>query len=84
MHESVIGRFCCKSRKLQGYEFFAKNTKREAIADSYNLIRITEVACEFNVRRWGPSHLYTKAAPVARRIFGHQCKTTFATKSARN
>ncbi|MGD0148929.1 MAG: hypothetical protein ABSB77_10115, partial [Xanthobacteraceae bacterium] len=40
------------------------------------------VACEFNVRRWEPSHLYTKTAPVARRIFDHQCKTTFATQSA--
>jgi hypothetical protein len=29
----------------------------------------------------GPSHLYTKTAPVARRIFDHQCKTTFATQS---
>jgi hypothetical protein len=44
--------------------------------------RLTEVACEFNVRRWGPSHVYTKAAPAARRIFNHQCKTTFATQSA--
>jgi hypothetical protein len=40
----LILRLCCKSRKLQGSEFFA-NTKREAIADSYNLIRVTEVAC---------------------------------------
>jgi len=55
---------------------------REAIADSYNLNRITEVACEFNVRRWGPSYVYTKAAPAACRIFDHQCKTTFATQSA--
>jgi hypothetical protein len=26
---------------------FRENTKREAIADSYNLNRVTEVACEF-------------------------------------
>lgn len=30
---------------------FRENTEREAIADSYNLNRVTEVACEFNVRR---------------------------------
>jgi alkylhydroperoxidase/carboxymuconolactone decarboxylase family protein YurZ len=60
---------------------FRENTKRETIADSYNLNRVTEVACEFNVRRRGPSHLYTKPAPAARRIFDHQCKTTFATQS---
>jgi hypothetical protein len=69
---------CCRSIN------FSRKHKREAIADSYNLYRVTEVACEFNVRRWEPSHLYTKTAPVARRIFDHQCKTTFATQSARN
>jgi hypothetical protein len=46
-----MGGLCCKSRKLQVYEFFAKNTKREAVADSHNLNRVIEVACEFNVRR---------------------------------
>ena len=66
---------CCRSIN------FSRKHKREAIADSYNLYRVTEVACEFNVRRWEPSHLYTKTAPVARRIFDHQCKTTFATQS---
>ena len=30
---------------------FRENPKQEAIADSYSLTRITEVACEFNVRR---------------------------------
>ena len=69
--------------KVADLRIFRENTKREAIADSYNLNRVTEVACEFNVRRRGPSHLYTNAAPVARRIFDHQCKTTFATKSPR-
>jgi len=38
---------------------------REAIADSYRLSRVTEVACEFSARRWGPSHICTKAAPAA-------------------
>jgi hypothetical protein len=37
--------------KVAGHRIFAKNPKREAIADSYNLNRATEVAYEFNVRR---------------------------------
>jgi hypothetical protein len=37
--------------KVAGLRIFRENTKREAIADSYNLNRVTEVACEFNVRR---------------------------------
>jgi hypothetical protein len=57
--------------KVAGPRIFRENTKREAIADSYNLNRVTDVACEFNVRRRGPSHLYTKTAPIARRIFDH-------------
>jgi hypothetical protein len=67
--------------KVAGLRIFRENTKRETIADSYNVNRVIEVACEFNVRRRGPSHLYTKAAPLALRIFEHQCKTTFATQS---
>ena len=67
--------------KVAGLRIFAKNPKREAIANSYNLNRASEVAYEFNVGRCGPSHLYTKSAPVALRIFKHRCKTTFATQS---
>ncbi len=37
--------------KVAGQRIFRENTKRKAIADSYNLNRVTEVACEFNVRR---------------------------------
>ena len=37
--------------KVAGLRIFRENTKREAIADLYNLNRVTEVACEFNVRR---------------------------------
>jgi hypothetical protein len=36
--------------KVAGRRIFRENTKRGSIADSYNLNRITEVACEFNVR----------------------------------
>jgi hypothetical protein len=61
-----------------------ENTRQEAIADSYSLARLTEVASEFNERRRGPPHLYTKTAPIAFRIFEPQCKTTFATVSAKS
>jgi len=54
------------------------------IADSITPNRVAEVACEFNARECVPSHLYTKAAPKARRIFDHPRKTTFATVSARS
>src|SRR6202043_4295105 len=70
-----------QNSKVAGLRIFLENAKRETIADSYNLNRVGEVACEFTVRRCGPSHLYTKTAPVARRIFDHQCKTSFATQS---
>ncbi len=67
--------------KVAGSRFFRENTKREAIADSYRRNRVVEVAGEFNVRRRGPSHLCTKAAPAAFRIFDHRYKMTFATLS---
>jgi hypothetical protein len=37
--------------KVAGRRIFRENMNREAIADSYSLNRVTEVACEFNVRR---------------------------------
>ena len=76
-----FARIVLRKSKLEGPQILVKNPKREAITDSYILNRVTEVACEVNLRRRGPSHLYTKDAPVARRIFHHQCKTTFATQS---
>src|ERR1700719_4641889 len=79
----LLGRIVLQNSKVAGLRIFLENAKRETIADSYNLNRVSEVACEFTVRRCGPSHLYTKTAPVARRIFDHQCKTSFATQSAR-
>jgi len=78
---SAIPRIVLQNSKVADLRIFRENTKRETIADSYNLNRVSEVACKFKVRRWGPSHLYTKTAPVARRIFDHQCETTFATQS---
>jgi hypothetical protein len=75
------GPIVLQKSKVAGSRIFGENTKREAIADSHRRNRIVEVACEFNVRRRGPSHTYTKVAPTAFRIFDHQCKTTFATQS---
>jgi hypothetical protein len=37
--------------KVAGLRFFRENPTREAIADSYDLNRVAEVACEFDVRR---------------------------------
>ena len=37
--------------KIAGLQIYRKNTKQETIADSYNLSRVTEVACEFSVGR---------------------------------
>ena len=68
---SAFGVIVLQNSKVAGLRIFLENAKRETIADSYNLNRVSEVACEFKVGRWGPSHLYTKTAPVARRIFDH-------------
>jgi hypothetical protein len=46
--------------KVADLRIFRKNAKRKTIADSYNLNHVSEAACEFNVRRWGPSHLYVQ------------------------
>jgi hypothetical protein len=37
--------------KVAELRIFRENTKREAITDSYNLLRVTEVAYEFGTRR---------------------------------
>jgi hypothetical protein len=49
-----FGRFrtiVLQKSKVAGLRIFRENTRREAIADSDNLNRVTEVAREFNVRR---------------------------------
>jgi hypothetical protein len=45
------GGIVLQKSKVAGLRIFRENTKRETIADSYNLNRVTEVAYEFNVRR---------------------------------
>jgi hypothetical protein len=37
--------------KVAGQRFLRENTKWEAVDDSYNLNRVTEVVCEFCARR---------------------------------
>ena len=39
-----------QNSKVARPQIFRKKTEREAIADSYNLNRITKVACEFVAR----------------------------------
>ncbi len=48
---SAHGGIVLQKSKVAGLRIFRKNTKRKAIADSYNLYPLTEVACAFNVRR---------------------------------
>jgi hypothetical protein len=68
--------------KVATPQILRENAKQGKIADSYILNRVAEVDREFDARGRVPSRLYTKVAPTARRIFDHQCKTTFATVSA--
>ena len=46
-----LGPILLQNSKVAGPQLFRKNTEREVIADSYNLNRITKVACEFVARR---------------------------------
>jgi hypothetical protein len=48
---AAFGGIVLQKSKVVGLQIFRENTKRETIADSYNLNRVTEVAYEFNVRR---------------------------------
>ena len=47
----ALGGIVLQKSKVASPRIFRENTKRETIADLYNLNRVTEVACEFNVRR---------------------------------
>jgi hypothetical protein len=59
------GPILLQKSKVGGLRISCESMNRKTIADSCNFNRVTEVACEFNVRRRGPSHLYTKSAPAA-------------------
>jgi hypothetical protein len=48
---SAFAAIVLQKSKVAGLRIFAKNPKREAIADSNNLNRVTEVAYEFSVAR---------------------------------
>ena len=69
--------------KVASVRIFGEILNREAIDDSDNLSRATEVAYEFCVGLCGPSDLYTKNAPAALRNFETFGKATFATLSRR-
>ena len=47
----ACGLMVLQNSKVAELRIFRKNTNRKAVADSYNLYRVTEVAYEFNVRR---------------------------------
>jgi len=44
-----FGPILLQKSKVAGLKIFRENTKQRAIADSYELNRVTEVACEFCV-----------------------------------
>ena len=48
--ESGMRTIVLQKSKVAGLKIFRENTKQQAIADSYDLNRVTEVACEFCVR----------------------------------
>jgi hypothetical protein len=48
---SVIGRIVLQKSKVASVRIFGEALKREAIDDSHNLSRATEVAYEFSARR---------------------------------
>jgi hypothetical protein len=48
---SAFGGILLQKSKVARRLTYREITKREAIADSYSLTHISEVACEFNVRR---------------------------------
>ena len=50
-YTSVFGRILLQKSKVASVRIFGETLKREAIDDSYNLSRFTEVAYEFSVRR---------------------------------
>jgi hypothetical protein len=47
----LIGGLWLQKSKVAGLRIFRETTKQKAIADSYKLNRVTEVAYEFNVSR---------------------------------
>ena len=79
---SALPPIVLQKSKVAPVQIFGETLRREAIDDSDNLSRATEVAYEFCVRRRGPSDPYTKTASAALRIFDTFGKTTFATLSA--
>jgi hypothetical protein len=48
---SVLPPIVLQKAKVADLRISRENMKRETIADSDNLNRVTEVACEFNVKR---------------------------------
>src|ERR1700688_3992018 len=80
---SAVEGIVLQKSKVAPVQIFGETLRREAIDDSDNLSRATEVAYEFCLRRRGPSDPYTKTASAALRIFDTFGKTTFATLSPR-
>ena len=78
------GPIVLQKSKVTGLKIFRENSTERATADSYDLNRVTEVACEFRVRPGSPSHLVRESRVHGPQNFGHRRKTTFTTISARS
>jgi hypothetical protein len=75
------GSILLQKSEVAGRPIFRKNRRPESTADSSSRSRLTENASEFDVRRWDPSRLYTKAAPTARRNFLRPVQNDFCNKT---
>src|ERR1700724_3529421 len=64
-------------RRTARRQFSCCKKIRPPPADRCSPNHVTEAASEFT-----PPHIYTKVACTAKRNFDHECKKTFATKSA--
>jgi hypothetical protein len=79
--DSGYDRCCCKSPKLPGDSFHAIGQSDRRPTICVDSITLPRSPVSLSSGDEVPPHLYTKVAPTARRIFDHQCKKTFATKS---
>src|SRR4249920_2490688 len=79
---SASGVIVLQKSKVAGSDFLAKTRNGKQSTIRIISIALPKLPVSFARGDEVPSHLYAKAAPVARRIFDHQCKTTFATQSA--
>ena len=78
---NASGRLCCKSRKLQGYEFFAKTRNRKRSPFRITSIALPKPPVSLTCGDEVP-HIFTRKPRLQpAEFFDSQCKKTFATIS---